>query len=242
MLALTPQQQAKLIHKSRHESRRQAKRYAKEHGGTGRADELDELLASALANPEAVAGAAKLEAEAHRAARQAADDAARQERRIEAKIVAAAAAGRWSQAAALWLAHCEIAADVWAECADSEAELGAVDAYGDSPTADEVAAHVAADAVCWSAPLETVLEEIGGVIVSACYAAQHASAVAALERRAVPDGRWAVYEYYRKSLSGSGPGLTFAEEEEALAYRALLGDYSTSSYSAAVLDCEAGDD
>lgn len=50
-----------LLHKSRHEPRRNQKRFLKDHGGTGSAEELDEVLVRAAKSKEANAVADELD-------------------------------------------------------------------------------------------------------------------------------------------------------------------------------------
>lgn len=60
-MILTIDQQAQLLFKSKHEPRRNQKRFLKDLGGSGSAEELDEVLATVQGNPKAVAEAERLE-------------------------------------------------------------------------------------------------------------------------------------------------------------------------------------
>lgn len=57
MLQLTTEQQSILINKVDYNCRRNGKRFLRDLGGTGHAKELDEQLAIARANPDAVRAA-----------------------------------------------------------------------------------------------------------------------------------------------------------------------------------------
>ena len=60
-MKLTVDQQAQLLFKAKHEPRRNQKRFLKDLGGSGSAEELDEVLATVQNNPKAVAEAGRLE-------------------------------------------------------------------------------------------------------------------------------------------------------------------------------------
>ncbi|MEM8666159.1 MAG: helix-turn-helix transcriptional regulator [Planctomycetota bacterium] len=62
-MKLTTGQLGQLLHKSRNQPRRNQKRFLKDLGGSGSADELDEMLAVAAADPDAVIEANRLDRE-----------------------------------------------------------------------------------------------------------------------------------------------------------------------------------
>lgn len=68
-MKLSIDQQAQLLFKAKHEPRRNQKRFLKDLGGSGSAEELDEVLATVQANPKAVAEAERMDKSRKLAAR-----------------------------------------------------------------------------------------------------------------------------------------------------------------------------
>ncbi len=60
-MKLTLDQQAQLLFKAQHEPRRNQKRFLKDLGGSGSAEELDEVLQMARDNPKAVAESERID-------------------------------------------------------------------------------------------------------------------------------------------------------------------------------------
>lgn len=238
MVTLTSEQQAKLIFKADHESRRMAKRYCRDHGGEGTAAELDSVLAVASGNPEAVAKAAALAHE--RAEHEAAFKRAEEWRELEkrAKVIASAVEGDW-----------EFVIDSTAGDIDSGCENEVAENYGSGVSHEDVAKQLQGEtgADCIGAldadDVNGSYETLVGCVNSAWDDAMLEEAVKSLRAAATPDGRYAVYECYRKTLSSDGncEEMCFADLDDAKAWLSL-SDYSTSSYSASIIDTQKPDE
>lgn len=240
---LTAQQQASMMYRAKHESRRRGKMYHKAHGGTGRAADFDAAIAEAQANPEAMQLLEQMERQARQAASDAAADEKAEETARRAEIIRAAALGRWSK-----LAHMTIeeAREQPISESRSEAEEGVIGTYYHLVDEDTLAAALPAEmASVYFDPddLDETFSQILPAVSSALEECALQIGKQQLRERATVGGRYSVFEYYRKTMTpdGSCDDLSFDDREDAELWLALLGDFSTSSYSATIVDNEEAD-
>lgn len=232
---LTTEQQAKLIFRST-QSRRLAKRYLREHGIAGRAEELDVELAKAQANPEAVAAAEQMRFRATVASAAVEADKVRQELADKLETIALAARGEWERVIGR--------IPFESVSGDPEHVRDAVERWGSADTVAIAALAAEQDrdgAIEFDGTPDAILERISAVVNHARYQADSADAFEKIKAESRPDGRWAIVEYYRKTMSidsNCEKGLAFDDQETAVACRALMGDYSTSSYNVSIVDTQ----
>jgi hypothetical protein len=230
---LTTEQLAKLIFATNHQSRRKAKRFMRDWTGDGSAEALDLALALVDSHPDRAAIESRSNALAAEHAERERDvraslDRGRSEREALDQQLLMLAAGGDPRPLIIDAVGDDGTRDHFGAMSDKAIEAAL--AYGDYTPL------TAAELLDLNETYSTYDELVVAVQIAICEAITE-SAMEALRGRARPGGRYAAYQYYRKTLRDDSncQTLEFDDPDDAAAYITLCG-YKGSSYNATVLD------